>query len=172
MSLVAYEKLNVDSPLAMLNDELLRLATSPGWARGLLVLATLVAAPFSCSSSVRRCCRDEHSRSAAWPRWPLSSLPAETVYAFERLFKVNGTNGLPVTLDQSGVFGWIDRAVGPTGRVTAARFPVNSPDYWAGVGYWWDVEFWNESVVDWSSASMSSRGRSPGSAASTRRTGI
>jgi len=76
-------------------------------------------------------------------------LPAETVYAFERLFRVDGTNGLPVTLAQGGVFGWVDRALGPSARVTAARFPVNSPDYWAGVGYWWDLEFWNESVVNW-----------------------
>ena len=60
---------------------------------------------------------------------------------------MNGTNGLPVTLDQGAVFGWVDRAVGGTGDVTMLRYPVNSADYWAGVQYWWDVEFWNENVV-------------------------
>ena len=39
-----------------------------------------------------------------------------------RLFAVNGTNGLPVTLDQGGVFNWIDRNVGAEGRVSAQRF--------------------------------------------------
>ena len=41
--LTTYEKLNVDSPLAMLNDGVLRLATTMDWARAMLVLAvTLV----------------------------------------------------------------------------------------------------------------------------------
>ena len=31
----------------------------------------------------------------------LIALPAETGYAFKRLFAVNGTSGLPLTLDQS-----------------------------------------------------------------------
>ena len=40
------------------------------------------------------------------------ALPLEAVYAFDRLFAVNGTNGSPVTLDQAGVFSWLDRHVG------------------------------------------------------------
>ena len=76
------------------------------------------------------------------------ALPLETVYAFDRLFAVNGTNGLPITLDQGVVFSWVDRNVGPTGRVTVMKYPVGGPDWWAGQGYWWDVEFWNESAVD------------------------
>ena len=76
------------------------------------------------------------------------ALPLETVYAFDRLFAVNGTNGLPVTLDQGVVFNWVDRNVGPTGRVTVMKYPVGGPDWWAGQGYWWDVEFWNESAVE------------------------
>ena len=76
------------------------------------------------------------------------ALPLETVYAFDRLFAVNGTNGLPITLDQGVVFSWVDRNVGPTGRVTVMKYPVGGPDWWAGQGYWWDVEFWNESAVE------------------------
>ena len=41
----------------------------------------------------------------------LVALPAETGYAFKRLFAVNGTSGLPLTLDQSIVFGWVDRTI-------------------------------------------------------------
>jgi len=143
--LVAYEKLNVDSVLGMLNDGLLRLATSAGWASVLLALATVVAIQVLLVGG------------AFLPRRAIAVgvvvlatvfLPLETAYAFERLFRVNGTNGLPVTLDQGGVFNWIDRTVGPEGRVTMARYPVNGPDWWAGQAYWWDVEFWNESVVD------------------------
>ena len=76
------------------------------------------------------------------------ALPLETVYAFDRLFAVNGTNGLPVTLDQGVVFNWVDRNVGPSGRVTVMKYPVGGADWWAGQGYWWDVEFWNESAVE------------------------
>jgi hypothetical protein len=41
--LALYEKFNVDSPVAILNNELLELATSTRWAHVLLVLAALVA---------------------------------------------------------------------------------------------------------------------------------
>ena len=78
----------------------------------------------------------------------LVALPLETAYAFERLFRVNGTNGLPITLDQGVVFNWIDRNVGADGRVTVVKYPVGGPDWWAGQAYWWDAEFWNESAVE------------------------
>ena len=172
--LALYEKFNVDSPVAILNNKLLELATSTRWAHVLLVLAVLVAAqalllakPFV------------PWRAAAISVAVLATvvLPLETVYAFDRLFAVNGTNGLPITLDQGVVFSWVDRNVGPTGRVTVMKYPVGGPDWWAGQGYWWDVEFWNESAVD-TMADMSlkktphwrrelrSRGRAP---RSTRR---
>ena len=143
--LALYEKFNVDSPIAILNNKLLELATSTRWAHVLLVLAVLVAAqalllakPFI------------PWRAAAVSVAVLATvaLPLETVYAFDRLFAVNGTNGLPITLDQGVVFSWVDRNVGPTGRVTVMKYPVGGPDWWAGQGYWWDVEFWNESAVD------------------------
>ena len=143
--LALYEKFNVDSPVAILNNKLLELATSTRWAHVLLVLAVLVAAqalllakPFI------------PWRATAISVAVLATvvLPLETVYAFDRLFAVNGTNGLPITLDQGVVFNWVDRNVGPTGRVTVMKYPVGGPDWWAGQGYWWDVEFWNESAVD------------------------
>ena len=145
VSLPLYEKLNVDSPLAILNDEILRLATSPSWARILLVLATLVAGGILIEAALLF---PRRAVAVAVAVVATIALPAQTVYAFDRLFAVNGTNGLPVTLGQGGVFGWIDRELGREARVTMFRFPANGADYWAGVAYWWDAEFWNESVVD------------------------
>ena len=145
VSLPLYEKLNVDSPLAILNDEILRLATSPTWARILLVVATLVAGGLLIEAVLLF---PRRAVAVAVAVVATIALPAQTVYAFDRLFAVNGTNGLPITLDQGGVFGWIDRELGREARVTMFRFPANGADYWAGVAYWWDVEFWNESVVD------------------------
>ena len=140
-----YEKFNVDSPIAILNNELLQLATSTRWAHVLLVLAALVAAQALLLAKAFVPWRPVVIAVAVLAS---VALPLEAAYAFDRLFAVNGTNGLPVTLDQGVVFDWVDRNVGPTGRVTVMKYPVGGPDWWAGQGYWWDVEFWNESAVD------------------------
>src|SRR5204862_6755078 len=73
-------------------------------------------------------------------------LPAETGYAFSRLFAVSGTSGRPVTLDQGVVFDWVDRTLGTRADVTAVPYASVLGDYWASVGFWWDLEFWNASV--------------------------
>jgi hypothetical protein len=143
--LSVYEKFNVDSPIAILNDELLQLATSTRWAHVLLVLAALVAAQ---ALLLAKAVVPWRPTVIAVAVLASLALPLETVYAFDRLFAVNGTNGLPLTLDQGVVFSWVDRNVGPTGRVTVMKYPVGGPDWWAGQGYWWDVEFWNESAVE------------------------
>ena len=129
----------------MLNDTIVGLATSEGWGRVMLVVATLVALEVILLASTL-----VPFRVLALTALALLTiaLPAQGVYAFERLFRVNGTNGLPITLDQGGVFNWVDRALGKEARVSMLRYPVNPPDYYAGIGYWWDLEFWNESVVD------------------------
>jgi hypothetical protein len=143
--LAVYEKFNVDSPVAILNNELLELATSTRWAHVLLVLAALVAAQ---ALLLARPFVPWRAAAISVAVLATVALPLETVYAFDRLFAVNGTNGLPITLDQGVVFSWVDRNVGPTGRVTVMKYPVGGPDWWAGQGYWWDVEFWNESAVE------------------------
>ena len=126
-----YEKFNVDSPIAILNDELLKLATSIRWAHVLLVLAALVAVQALLLAKAFL-----PWRAVAVPVAVLASLalPLETVYAFDRLFAVNGTNGLPVTLDQGVVFDWVDRNVGPTGRVTVMKYPVGGTRLVGGPG--------------------------------------
>jgi hypothetical protein len=163
-----YQKLNVDTPVAMLNDALLDLATSQTWARTLLVLATGVILQ---ALLLARAFVPWRAVGAAAGGVAALALPLETVYAFERLFRVDGTNGLPVTLDQGVVFNWIDRNVGPTGRVAVFKFPVGGPDWWAGQAYWWDVEFWNESAVE-THADMSLPRAKPWAAAFHPRTGL
>ncbi len=142
--LPVYEKLNVDSPVAILHDQLLRITGSIYWAHVALPLATIVLVALLVELTVffpRRIA------VVAVAVIVTVALPGGLVYAFDRLFSVNGTNGLPITLDQGVVFNWVDRSVRAEGRATVFTYPVNSPDYWAGVAYWWDAEFWNESVV-------------------------
>ena len=74
------------------------------------------------------------------------ALPLETRYAFQRLFAVGGTAGRPLTQDQGGVFDWVDRTLGTGASVTMVPFPTSIGDYFASVGFWWDIEFWNKSV--------------------------
>jgi hypothetical protein len=74
------------------------------------------------------------------------ALPVETAYGFVRLFRVNGTSGLPMTLDQSIVFAWVDREITTTSDAVMIPYPVIRADFWSNIGFWWDLEFWNRSV--------------------------
>lgn len=144
--LPVYDKLNADSLAALLNPALLELGGSDGLARATLAVAALVLALLYVQATL------------LLPRVAVVAvvaaltlvLPAQTVYAFHRLSEVPGTSGRLVTLDQGRVFDWIDRTVGPDAEVTIFPFPdypgSQPGDYWAGVSYWWNVEFWNESV--------------------------
>jgi hypothetical protein len=141
--ITAYEKLNVDTPASILYDWLLSTMHGTGGVRVALVLAAVILCLVIVEGSV------------LLPRVPfavalcvvlLVALPAETGYAFKRLFAVNGTSGLPLTLDQSVVFGWVDRQITTTSEAVMVPYPVIRGDYWANVGFWWDLEFWNKSV--------------------------
>ena len=138
-----YEKLNVDTPASVLYDWLLTTMHGTGGVRVALVLAAVVICLIVVEADV------------LLPRAPVAivlcaglliALPAETGYAFKRLFAVNGTSGLPLTLDQSVVFGWVDRTITTTSEAMMVPYPVIRDDYWANVGFWWDFEFWNKSV--------------------------
>jgi hypothetical protein len=76
----------------------------------------------------------------------LVALPLESAYAFKRLFAVNGTSGLPLTLDQSNVFSWVDRAITINSEAVMVPYPIVRTDYNANTAFWWDLEFWNKSV--------------------------
>jgi hypothetical protein len=138
-----FDKLNVDTPVSVLDTKLFEAAHTLGRAQLLLIVATIVLTALFVEASVFL------RRSQVGLVLALATavaLPAETAYAFSRLFDVNGTSGRPITLDQGVVFDWVDRTLGTGASVTMVPFPVVLADYWAGVGYWWDMEFWNKSV--------------------------
>ena len=140
---VRYGKLNVDSPVAVLNGALLSLGGSAHGAQLLLAFATIVAVMsfLLASASLRR-----RRVVALLITLAALTIPAETGLAFNRLLTTDGTSGRPITLDQSVVFDWIDRKVGPGASVTMVPYPFLYGNYWENVAYWWNVEFWNESV--------------------------
>jgi hypothetical protein len=145
LPLPLYEKLNVDSPVAILNDTILSIAGSIHWAHVLLPLAAVVLVAVFVEVSIFL---PRNVGQIALVVLVTLALPGGAAYAFDRLFAVDGANGLPITLDQGAVFAWIDRGIGERdGTATVFPYPVNSPDYWAGVAYWWDAEFWNERAV-------------------------
>jgi hypothetical protein len=141
--LPTFEKLNIDTPTSVLNDWLLTTMRGADGARVFLVLASVVLALIVVECAV------------LLPRLPVAialsalllvALPAETAYAFRRLFAVNGPSGLPMTLDQSVVFGWVDREITTKSPAVMIPYPVQREDYFASATFWWDLEFWNRSV--------------------------
>jgi hypothetical protein len=142
--LPTYVKLNVDTPISTLDDRILALAHSLAHARIALAVGTVLLAGLFVEASLLM--RRTHL-AIALAVLTAVTLPLETRYAFQRLFAVDGTSGRPLTLDQGVVFNWVDRTLGPDASATMVPFPVNYADYWASVGWWWDLEFWNESVT-------------------------
>jgi hypothetical protein len=140
---VRYQKFNVDSPVAVLNDALLDLTGSVHGAQLLLGFVTIaVAVLFLLASAfVRR----RHLAVLVLATSVLA-IPVQTGLAFNRLLSVDGTSGRPITLDQGVVFDWIDRKLGPSAKVTMIPYPFLFGNYWENVAYWWNVEFWNASV--------------------------
>lgn len=141
--LPVYQKLNVDTPVAILDNYLRRTLGGVGGARGLLIAVAVVAALLVLEGALLL---GRRATAVALAAIALVLLPLESAYAFQRLFRVNGTSGSPITLDESNVLGWVDRTVGPNAHVTMIPYPAIPGDYWAGVAFWWDLEFWNKSV--------------------------
>lgn len=141
--LPTFEKLNADTPASVLDDWLRSTMHGLSGARVFLGLAALVLVLVyvEVAALVPR-------RFVAGGICVLLALvlPAETAYGFKRLFAVPGTSGLPMTLDQSPVFQWVDREINTESRAVMIPYPVLPSDYWANVGFWWDIEFWNRSV--------------------------
>lgn len=137
MPVVSYQKFNVDSPVALLNDPLLDLAGSAYGAQLFLALVTIVVALLLFAS--RRL-------AVTLAALAMLAVPAQSGAAFARLFAHDGTSGRPLTLDQSVVFDWLDRKLGGNASVTMIPYPILYGNYWENVAYWWNVEFWNASV--------------------------
>jgi hypothetical protein len=143
-SMPAYEKYNVDTPASIVNNWLINALNTVSAVHIFLIVAILVVALLYVEGVVLL----GQKRIALLSTVVLLvALPAETAYAFKRLFAVNGTSGLPMTLDQSVVFSWVDREITPNSETMMVPYPLLRTDYWADVAYWWDLEFWNRSVT-------------------------
>jgi hypothetical protein len=142
--IMVYEKYNVDTPASVLNNWLISALRTVGAVRGFLIVVLFVVALLYLEGVVLL---GQKRIAVMLTALLLVALPAETAYAFKRLFAVNGTSGLPMTLDQSVVFGWVDRVITPNSETMIIPYPLLRTDYWADVAYWWDLEFWNRSVT-------------------------
>ena len=140
--LPVFEKLQVDTPVSTIDGYLRRELGGLTGARIFLVVLALVAAGVVVEAAVLL------GRRAAVVLAVVAVLlsTAGTAYAFERLFRVDGTAGRPLTADPSGELAWLDHTVGRDGDVTMIPYPTIAGEYWSNAGYWWDVEFWNVSA--------------------------
>jgi hypothetical protein len=140
--LPVYDKLNVDTPVSIIDGYLRRELGGLTGARIFLVVLSFVAAAAVVEAGLLL------GRRAVMPLAVLALLltTAETGYAVERLFRINGTAGRPLTVDPSQQLAWVDRIVGRDGHVTMVPYPIVPGDYWSSAAYWWDMEFWNVSA--------------------------
>ncbi|TML15912.1 MAG: glycosyltransferase family 39 protein [Actinobacteria bacterium] len=143
LPVVRYDKFNVDSPVAFLNGPLLNVGGSVNGARLFLAFVTIAAGGLLLLASVLL-----GRRRTAVILLAIAALamPVEAGLAFNRLFTADGTSGRPLTVDQSVVFDWIDRELGAGAKVTMLPYPFLYGTYWGNTAYWWNVEFWNESI--------------------------
>jgi hypothetical protein len=140
--LPVFEKLNVDTPVSVIDGYLRRELGGLDGARTFLVAVSVLAVAIVVEAGVLL------GRRAAvvLAVCALALVMAETGYAFERLFRIDGTAGRPLTVDPSHDLAWVDRAVGRTAGVTIFPFPTIAGDYFTDAAYWWDLEFWNASA--------------------------
>jgi hypothetical protein len=143
LPVAAYEKLNVDSPASALNTPLLSWTGTTGWEKVALVAATFVLlALFGQAASLV----SRRVVAIALTVVLAVVLPAQMAYGFDRLFRVNGTSGQPLTQSNAFVYDWVDKQLGPSKLVTMIPYPSLAQDFFASVGLWWSMEFWNEDV--------------------------
>jgi hypothetical protein len=133
-----YDKLNADTPVSVLDNALVRSSHSLAAARAFLVGATILLVA---------CFLLRRQLGVVALVVTLLAVPAETAYAWVRLFRVSGTSGRPLTHPDAGRFTWLDRTAGSRAQVTLVPYPTIPGDYWSSVGSWWDLEFWNASAT-------------------------
>jgi len=123
--LPVYDKLNVDAPVAIVDNYLRAELGGLTGARAFLVAAAAVAAAFV---ACVRLLLPSRWQAAALVVPVLLLTTAETGYAFARLFRVDGTAGRPLSVDPSPVLAWVDPLVHGS-SVTMIPFPTITGDY-------------------------------------------
>jgi hypothetical protein len=140
--LPVFEKLNVDTPVSVVDGYLRRELGGLSGARTFLVVLSVLAVVLVVEAAVLL---GRHA-PVVLAVCAVVLVVAETGYAFERLFRIDGTAGRPLTVDPSHDLAWVDRAVGRNAQVTFFPFPTITGDYFTDAAYWWDLEFWNVSA--------------------------
>ena len=125
-----FDKLNADTPVSILDDYI-----RANGGRTMLIGATLLLVAIA---MLGRFVLPRRLVVVVLVTATAAALVGETAYAFDRLFRVNGTSGRPITLSQGIVFDWIDREIGPDQDVTMIPYAQIQGDYWATAGFWWD----------------------------------
>ncbi|MDX6539976.1 MAG: hypothetical protein QOI71_1586, partial [Gaiellales bacterium] len=110
------DKMNVDTPVSVFDNYLHETLGSLDEQRAVLVVAAVLGALIVIEGSILL--RRAHL-AVLLAGFALVVLPAETAYAFERLFRYNDTAGRPLTSPGSNIYEWVDRAVGRSAHVTA-----------------------------------------------------
>jgi len=139
-----YDKFNVETPASTVDNYLV---SSGGGVTGARVTLAVCAVLLLAIYGLARWFLPRRLVAIVLVAATAAFLTAETAYGFKRLFAVDGTAGRPITVSQGNVFDWIDRTVGPTASVTFVTYAQIVDDYNATAAYWWDIEFWNRSVV-------------------------
>ena len=134
--------LSTDSPIALPYKWFARLGGGKSGASAILVAVTLAAAAlFVVAARLLR-----PGRLTTIVAVVLAvGFPADTAYAFAKLFSRDGHAVRPLTQSESGILDWLDRAVGTGARVTAVPYAVSTA-YLVTLKSWRDLEFWNKSV--------------------------
>jgi hypothetical protein len=134
--------LSTDSPIALPYKWFDRLGGGETGASAILVAVTIAgSAAFVAASRLVR-----PGRLTAILALVLAvGFPADTAYAFVKLFSRDGHAVRPLTQSESGILDWLDRAVGTDARVTEVPYAVSTA-YLVTLKSWRDLEFWNKSV--------------------------
>lgn len=144
MPLRFFETLNVDTPVAALNDTLESFAGSTGGARVLLVAGTAIVVVLFLQASLLLRRRSVVVGVAALA---LAASFAQTGNSFGRLFGGDEAAGRPLTGDQGTRLAWIDATLGSDADVTMIPYPqILHTSYSKSLEFAWDTEFWNMSV--------------------------
>jgi hypothetical protein len=144
LKLPVFDKLNVETPVSVLDPYLVSSGHGVNGARATLIVCLLLLL------AVLFLGRAILSRRLVLVVLTVATalfLTGETAYAYKKLFSVNGTAGRPITVSQGAIFDWLDHLIGPNQEVTMVTYAQVPHDYWATAAFWWDLEFWNRSIT-------------------------
>jgi hypothetical protein len=137
-----FPTLNPDAPAAAFYTPLVRMSHSLTAARVVLVIATVwLAVMFVIGESLLR----RSQVTALVVAFLAIASTGLTVYTFDHLFRTNGLSGRPITQSETGVYDWVDGAVGTSASVAMVPYPTSS-SWFVSQRIWRDYEWWNTSV--------------------------